>query len=190
MAGEALPPRVRPRVAAVRSALGRSAALRWVFFGALGLGALAAGLATTAFYTQQRLQQAIEHDFPHLSSSERLASWAIQTHLDELERQVTRLARLQDVKDALRTGSRPELLEQIRPPLNRLRKASLQVTRLTSYGPDGHVFLRAHAPERFGDEALRSRRLVADAFRTRSIVRGLETDEGQLIFWVLTPIYD
>jgi len=151
---------------------------------------LIAGLAATAFYAQQRLHQAIEHDFPQFSNSERLASWAMNIHLDELEWELTRLARLEDLKEALRAGDRGELLEQMRPPLNRLGKGDLRVTRFTCYRADGRVLLRAHAPESYGDEVFDSRRLVAQAFRTRTILRGLEVDEGQLFLWAVAPVYD
>ena len=167
----------------------RVAAKRWLFLTALALGLLVAGLILTSFSAQQKLLREIEQDQRVLSGHERVALWAIEGHLAELERELLRLARLADVKKAVVTEDRMELLEQLRPPLNRLGKGALRVSRITFYTPAGAVYLRAHAPAVYGDHAIGHRGLIAEAIRARRVLKGLEAEDGILYLWVVAPLY-
>src|SRR5712691_20695 len=165
----------------------RTAARLWLLCAALGFGTLLAGLIYATIWAQRQLVREIEYDPAALAGHERLASREIDDHLAELEREVLRLAKLDDVKAAIISGDREELLEQVRPPLNRLRKSPLRVNRITLYAPDGRVYLRAHAPESYGDTALGRRQLITQALAARRIVNGLETEDGIPYLWAVTP---
>jgi len=177
-------------VSPVGSATKRSQARRWAILTALGLGLLITGLIIAGFSTQHRLLQAIENDPRALSAIVRLADRVLEEHLDQLEREVVRLAQLSELKEALIGGNRVELLEQIRPPLNRLGKSPLQVSRVTVYHPTGATYLRAHAPTIHGDDITRRRPLIAHVLRTRTVTKGLEAEEGRPYLWAATPMYE
>jgi len=168
----------------------RSRARRWAVTSALGLALLIAGLIVAGFSSQRRLVDAIENDPRALSSSARLTNRVVDEHLSQLGEELIRLAQLHDLKEALISGNRAELLEQIRPPLNRLGKSPLQISRLTVYERSGAAYLRAHAPALHGDDATARRPLIAHVLRTRTVVKGLELENGRPYLWAATPVYD
>ncbi len=167
----------------------RAAARIWLVFTALGLSLLIAGLIYASFSAQRKLVREIEQDPGTLARYEGLARWSIEGHLAELERELLRLAKLADLKNAVVRGDRGELFEQLLPPLNRLGKGALRVRRITFYTPTGTVYLRAHARDVYGDNVLGQRRLIAEAITARQILKGLETEEGGPYLWAATPLY-
>ena len=175
------------RVTAVRS---RAAARTWLLLSGLGLGLLLAGLIYASLAGQRKLVREIERDSRALAGDEQLVKLAIDEQLADLERELIRLARLADLKEAVVAGDREKLLEQIRPPLNRLGKGRAGVSRISFYTPNGVAFLRAHAPASFGESVFGHRRLITESATTLRIVKGLEAEEGIPYLWAVTPIYD
>jgi signal transduction histidine kinase len=167
----------------------RPVARGWLLWTSLGLGLFIAVLIFAGFWSQRRLAREIERDRAPLASHERLAAWTVENHLAEMERELVRLARLADLKDAVVAGGRQELQEQILPPLNRLGNSALRLSRITVYTPNGTVYLRAHAPQSYGDSAVSKRPLIAEAINARRIVKGMETERGVPYLWVATPMY-
>ena len=167
----------------------RPGARGWLVFTSLGLGLFIAVLIFDGFWAQRRLVREIEQDPAPLVSHERLIAWTVENQLADLERELLRLAKLADLKDAVVAADRRELQEQILPPLNRLGKGPLRVSRITFYTPDGTVYLRAHAPNAYGENAVPARPLIAEAITARRVVKGLETERGVPYLWVATPLY-
>ena len=167
----------------------RAAARVWILCTGLGLGLLMVGLIFAAFSAQQRLVREIEQDSGVLDRFQQLAMGATRGHLTELERELLRLLKLAELQEAIVLGDRATLLEQLRPPLNRLGKGPLRVKRITFYTPTGTVYLRAHAPDSYGENILSHRRLVAEAVTARRTLKGLEAEEGVPYLWVVTPFY-
>jgi signal transduction histidine kinase/DNA-binding response OmpR family regulator len=167
----------------------RAAARVWILLTGLGLGLLIAGLVFAAFSAQRRLVREIEQDSGVLDRYQQLAIGAIRGHLAELERELLRLSKLAELQDAVVLGDRAMLLEELRPPLNRLGKGVLRVKRITFYTPTGTVYLRAHAPDSYGEDVLSPRRLIAEAVKTRRTLKGLEAEEGVPYLWAVTPLY-
>lgn len=166
----------------------RKAARVWLLVTGLGLGLLVAGLIVAGFSAHQKLVREIEQDSGALQGSERLVKWAMDGHLDDLEQEALRLGKLADVKDAVVRHDRAALLEQVRPPLNRLGKGALQVSRINVYAPDGALYLSAHDPHSTGKHAM-SRQLVARTLQARRTFKGLEVEDGTPRLWVATPLY-
>jgi signal transduction histidine kinase/DNA-binding response OmpR family regulator len=167
----------------------RSAVKVWILCTALGLGLLIAGLIFAGFSAQRKLVREIEQDSGTLDRYQRLAMGATRGHLAELERELLRLSKLADLQDAVVMGDRATLLEQLLPPFNRLSKGPLRVKRITFYAPTGTVYLRAHAPDSYGENIFSQRRLIAEAATTRRILSGLEAEEGIPYLWAVTPLY-
>jgi signal transduction histidine kinase/DNA-binding response OmpR family regulator len=167
----------------------RAAARVWILCTGLGLGLLMVGLIFAAFSAQQRLVREIEQDSGVLDRLQQLAMGATRGHLTELERELLRLSKLAELQEAIVLGDRATLLEQLRPPLNRLGKGPLRVKRITFYTPTGTVYLRAHAPDAYGENVLSHRRLVAEVVTARRTLKGLEAEEGVPYLWVVTPFY-
>ncbi len=167
----------------------RPVARGWLLYTSLGLGLFIAVLIFAGFWSQRRLAREIEQDRAPLASHERLTAWTVESHLAEMEQEMLRLAKLADLKDAVVAADRSALQEQILPPLNRLGKGALRVSRITVYTPNGTVYLRAHAPESYGENAASKRPLIAKAITARRIVKGLETERGVPYLWVATPLY-
>src|SRR5919204_255068 len=165
------------------------AARVWILCTGLGLGLLMVGLIFAAFSAQRRLVREIEQDSGVLDRFQQLAMGATRGHLTELERELLRLSKLAELQEAIVLGDRATLLEQLRPPLNRLGKGPLRVKRITFYTPTGTVYLRAHAPDAYGENVLSHRRLVAEAVTARRALKGLEAEEGVPYLWVVTPFY-
>jgi signal transduction histidine kinase/DNA-binding response OmpR family regulator len=147
------------------------------------------GLIFAAFSAQRRLVREIEQDSGVLDRFQHLAMGATRGHLTELERELLRLSKLAELQEAIVLGDRATLLEQLRPPLNRLGKGPLRVKRITFYTPTGTVYLSAHAPDAYGENVLSHRRLVAEAVTARRALKGLEAEEGVPYLWVVTPFY-
>jgi len=167
----------------------RVAARVWILCTGLGLGLLITGLIFAAFSAQRRLVREIEQDWVVLDRYQQLAMGTTQAHLTELERELLRLSKLAALQDAISTGDRAMLLEELLPPLNRLGKGPLRVKRITFYTPTGTVYLRAHAPDAYDDNVLSHRRLIAEAVTARRTLKGLEADEGVPYLWAVTPLY-
>jgi len=167
----------------------RAAARVWILFTGFGLGLLMVGLIFAAFSAQQRLAREIEQDSGVLDRFQQLTMGATRGHLTELERELLRLSKLAELQDAITIGDRATLLEQLHPPLNRLGKGPLRVKRITFYTPTGTVYLRAHAPDSYGENVLSHRRLVAEAVTARRTLKGLEAEEGVPYLWAVTPLY-
>ncbi len=166
----------------------RAAARVWLLFAGLGLGLLIAGLIFSGFSANRKLVREIEQDSAVIESSKRLARWTMESHLADLERELLRLAKLADLKEAVIRRDRESLLEQVRPPLNRLGKGPLQVSRINFYAPTGALYLSAHDPDSF-DGHISNRRLVAEAISARKIFKGLEVENGVPCLWVTAPLY-
>lgn len=167
----------------------RAAARAWVFCTAAVLVLLIAALVFANWSAQQKLVSQMERDPRALMSHERLLGWTTEVQQAGLEQELLRLARSADLKEAILAGKRAELLDQLEPPLNRLRKSPLHVTRITLYTPAGVARLRAHAPDSYGDDVLSQRAVIARAVGERRIVKGLEMESELLCLWAATPIY-
>ena len=161
----------------------------WVALTILGLGALIAGLGLAGVHAQRKLTRVVVEDPEVLAAHQRLVGWVIEEHLAGLERELLILTKLADLKDALARNSRADLLEQIRPPLNRLGKGALRINRVTVYAPAGDVYLRAHAPDAYGDRFLDRRPLVSEAVTARRVVKGIESEGGVPHLWAAGPLY-
>lgn len=167
----------------------RAAARLWIFCTALVLALVIVALAFANWFAQRKLISQIERDTQTLMNHERLTGWTLQVHQDGLEQELLRLARSADLKEAIVAGSRAALLDQLEPPLNRLRKSPLNITRITLYTPEGTARMRAHTPDSYGDNVLSDRPLIAETVRDRRILKGLEVESGLLCLWAATPIY-
>jgi len=167
----------------------RARARLWLIFTAIGLGILMVGLVLTGFGAKRRLVREIEQDPQALLVNERFVKLTVDGHLDELDRELARIAKLDELTDALVKGDRANAVEQLRPPLNRLRRGPLKVSRLTAYSPVGVVLVRGHEPESHGDNALNDRRIVFEAVNTREIVKGIEVEKDVPYLYVATPLY-
>lgn len=171
--------------------LGRewAAARTWFVVTALAFVLVIAALGLANYSAQRQLRRLLEDDAQAIAGQERLVRWAVEVRQADLEQEVVRLARTEDLKDAVAAGGRAGLRDQLEPPLNRLRKGPLQVTRITLYTPAGVAWLRAHAPEAHGDNVLDRRPLIAEVVKARRIVKGLEMEEGVPCVWAVTPVY-
>lgn len=161
----------------------------WIVGTAAALGLVIAGLIITSVAFQRRMIRDIENDQVAVTTQQRLIEWAIDVHKDGLAEEVVRLARSADVKEAIALGGRNELLDQLEPPLNRLRKGPFAISRLSLYAPDGRLLLHAHEPADVGTPSLDDRRLLATAIRDRRIVKGLELIGGVPHLLAVSPIY-
>jgi hypothetical protein len=166
-----------------------STARVWLVSAAVGLGLLIAALSLANYSAERKLIRQLEQDSPVLASQERLVRWTIEVHQAGLEQELLKLARVADLKEAIVAGDRIALREQLEPPLNRLRRGPLNVSRLTLYSPEGIARLRAHAPESH-DDVSSARPLIAETVRARRIVKGLETEGGLPYLLAATPIYE
>src|SRR5204863_5721254 len=119
-------------------ALHRSARL-WMIVTGLALVLVIAGLVSANVVFQRRMVRDIENDQLAATTQQRLVNWALGVHEADLAEEVVRLARSGDLKDAIVAGKREDLLEQLEPPLNRLRKSPLTVIRLTLYTAAGRL---------------------------------------------------
>ncbi|HYE91973.1 MAG TPA: SpoIIE family protein phosphatase [Terriglobales bacterium] len=167
----------------------RARARLWLIFTTIGLGILMVGLVLTGFGAKRRLVREIEQDPQALLVNERFVKLTVDGHLDELDRELARIAKLDDLTNALVKGDQANAVEQLRPPLNRLRRGPLKVSRLTAYSPVGVAVVRAHEPERHGDSVLNDRRIVFEAVNTREIVKGIEVENDVPYLYVATPLY-
>lgn len=167
----------------------RARARLWLIFTALGLGILMVGLVFTGFAGKRRLVSEIEQDPQALLVNERFVKLTVDGHLDELERELSRIAKLEDLQTALAKHDRDDAVEQLRPPLNRLRRGPLKVSQLTAYSPVGVVIVRGHDPEKHGESVLNERRIVFEGVNTRQIVRGIEVEKDTPYLFVATPLY-
>lgn len=161
----------------------------WLSAMAGGLGLVITALALANYSAERNLIRQLEQDPRILAGQERLARWTIEVQQAGLEQELLRLARVDDLKEAILKNDRLELQEQLVPPLNRLRKGPLQIGRLTLYTPAGIAHLRAHAPDSYGDDVLGARPLIAETVSARRILKGLELDEGVPYLVAATPIY-
>lgn len=168
----------------------RPTARVWLVSAAVGLGLLIAALSLANYSAERKLIRQLEQDSLVLASQERLVRWTIEVHQAGLEQELLRLARVADLKEAIVAGDRIALREQLEPPLNRLRRGPLNVSRLTLYSPEGIARLRAHAPESHDDDVSIARPLIAETVRARRIVKGLETEDGLPYLLAATPIYE
>jgi len=153
------------------------------------LGLLITALAVANYSAERSLIRQLEQDPRILAGHDRLVRWTMEVHQADLEQELLKLARVVDLKEAILTGDRLELRDQLEPPLNRLRKGSLQISRLTLYTPEGVAQLRAHALDSYGERVLGARPLIAETVRARRIVKGLETEGDRPHLWAATPIY-
>ena len=130
----------------------------------------------------------IEDDQLTVATQRRLAEWAIGIYEADLAEEVVRLARSEDLREAIALGDREALREQLEPPLNRLRKSPLAISRITLYAPDGRLLVHAHDLE---DEAppFDDRGLLKTAMRERRIVKGIEMIGGLPHLLAASPIY-
>lgn len=167
----------------------RPGARVWLVAAAVGLGLLIAALSLANYSAERRLIRQLEQDPLVVASQERLTRWTIEVHQAGLEQELLRLARVADLKEAIVRGDRPELQEQLEPPLNRLRKGPLHVSRITLYTPEGIAHVRAHAPDSYGENVLSRRPLIAETVTARRIVKGLEMEDDLPYLWAATPIY-
>lgn len=156
---------------------------------ALGLGLVFVALVVANSSAQKALVRHLEQDSTTLASHERLIAWTTEVHLANLEQELLRLGRSADLKEALAGGDRAALVDQLEPPLNRLRKGPLHVTRISLYTPAGVTRLHAHAPAAPAEEVLGRRPLIAETIRARKILKGLELVDGLPHLLAATPIY-
>lgn len=167
----------------------RPTARVWLSATAVGLGLVITALALANYSAERNLIRQLEQDPRVLAGHERLTRWTIDVQQAGLEQELLRLAKVADLKEAILKNDRLELQEQLVPPLNRLRKGPLQIGRLTLYTPSGNAYLRAHAPDSYGENVLSQRPLIAETVRARRILKGLEIDEGVPYLVAATPIY-
>lgn len=167
----------------------RPAARVWLLSAAVGLGLLIAALSLANYSAERKLIRQIEQDPLVMASQERIIRWTVEVHVAGLEQELLRLARVADLKEAIVKGDQTGLRDQLEPPLNRLRKGPLHVSRITLYTPAGIARLRAHAPDSYGEDVLSRRPLIAETVRARRIVKGLEMEDGLPHLWAATPIY-
>jgi hypothetical protein len=168
---------------------GKRTAAVWLSVTAGGLGLIITALAVANYAAERDLIRQLEQDPRVLAGHERLTRWTIEVHQADLEQELLKLAKVADLKEAILKGDRLELRDQLEPPLNRLRKGPLQISRLTLYTPSGDANLRAHALDSYGENVLEARPLIAETARARRIVKGLESEGGRPHLWAATPIY-
>lgn len=165
------------------------AARMWIIGTGLALALVIAGLIIANIVFQRRMVRDIESDQLTVTTQRRLVDWAIQVHEAGLAQAVVQLARSADLKEALALGGRDELLDQLEPPLNRLRKGPLAMSRLTLYTAQGRLLLHAHEPKQAKAASLDARRLLRTAIDDRRIVKGLEVIDGLPHVLAASPIY-
>lgn len=168
---------------------GKRTAAVWLSVTAGGLGLVITALALANYSAERNLIRQLEQDPRVLAGHERLTRWTMEVQQAGLEQELLRLAKLADLKEAILKGDRLELRDQLEPPLNRLRKGPLLISRLTLYTPSGDAYLRAHALDAYGENVLGARPLIAETAKARRIVKGLETEGGRPHLWAATPIY-
>jgi hypothetical protein len=169
-------------------ALHRSARV-WIVGTGLALVLIVAGLLVANGVVQRRMVREIESDQAALATQGRLVTWAISSHEAALVEEVVRLARSADLKEAIELGGRERLLDQLEPPLNRLRKGPLALTRLTLYAPDARLLMHAHDADGGDVPAVEERGLVRVAMDERRIVKGLGVIAGVPQVLAVSPIY-
>jgi len=164
--------------------------ITWVRIVALvSLTFLVVGGTLTSYLSQQGLLREFEKDREKPAQDARLITWKMDVHLERLEQELLRLARVEDLKEAVAKMDRRKLLEQARPPLNRLRRSPLRVERISFYLPSGTVFLKAHDSELYADDLSGHRVLIAEVANKRRVVRGVEPEGNTFFLWAATPVY-
>jgi len=169
-------------------ALHRSARI-WMMVTGLALVLVVGGLVAANVVFQRRMVRDIENDQLAASTNQRLVEWAFSMYQGDLADEVARLSRSGDLKDAIVAGKREQLLEQLEPPLNRLRKSPLAVTRLSLYTPEGKLRVHAQDPDDVGASAMHERKLLQAALRDLKIVKGVEVVNGLPHLHAASPIY-
>jgi hypothetical protein len=166
----------------------RRVARLWIIATVAALGLVMASLIVANVVFQRRMVRDIEDDQLTVATQRRLTEWAIGIYEADLAEEVVRLARSEDLREAIALGGREALREQLEPPLNRLRKSPLAISRITLYAPDGRLLVHAHDLE---DEAppFDDRGLLKTAMRERRIVKGIEMIGGLPHLLAASPIY-
>ena len=151
---------------------------------------LIVGLTLTNYLSQHRLLREFEEDHEKPAEDARLIRWKIDVHLERLEQELMRLAKVDDLKEAAAKTNRNALLDQLQPPLNRLRRSPLRVERINFYLPSGELLLRAHDPTLSADRVPGFRPLIAETAKNRRIVRGIEAEGNTFFLWAAAPLYE
>lgn len=92
------------------------------------------------------------------------------------------------IRDAFATRDRNRLLELSAPLYSRLKNEGITNWMFHTPEPEMTVFLRLHAPAKFGDHL--NRFLDKEVVRTHSIVAGNELAKAGFAVRILRPIYD
>ncbi len=179
---------ITPAGRSASRALHRSARL-WMLGTGGALFAVVAVLFAAYATFERRMVRELEEDQLAATTQQRLVDWALTVHEASLAEEVTRLARSADLKDAIVAGTREGLLEQLEPPLNRLRKSPLAVVRLTLYTGDGRLRVHAQDPDDVGASSIDERRLMQAALRDRKVAKGVEVVSGVPHMLAASPVY-
>ncbi len=91
---------------------------------------------------------------------------------------------------AVRAGDRAALLRLVAPEFDALRAETAHFSVLHFHGPDNVTLLRAHRPERYGDDLGAIRPMIAEANRSRRPLSGFEIGKNGISHRIGVPIFD
>jgi HAMP domain-containing protein len=92
------------------------------------------------------------------------------------------------VRDAFEAKDRPRLLDVAAPLYSKLKSEGITNWMFHNPEPDMAVFLRLHAPSKFGDQL--NRFMDKEVVRTHSIVAGNELAKAGFAVRIIRPVYD
>ena len=157
-----------------------------LFIAVASLLACIVTFATVTILSDHRRTEAAE-----LASLERVyrshndTVWIIQQGCESI---LQTIAQRPDVRKALKSGDREELLALLLPTYERLAE-TFSIVQLYVHSPDGMVLLRVHDPQGRGDSYAGHRQMVLDALLDRKTVTGIEIDR-RMSLRTVTPIME
>lgn len=138
----------------------------------IGLGILILLLLYVAAEILQQRAVLEEHRTRSVAVVRSAMKLAVERDTDKLTAVLNAVARNPVLREAFASGDRQRLLAEVQPLFQALRNNN-DITHFYVIGADRKMFLRAQAPERFGD--LVERRTLLQAQQTGKISAGLET---------------
>lgn len=93
-----------------------------------------------------------------------------------------------DIQERFKAKDRQGLLGLLEPVFTTL-KTDYNIVHLQFHEPSGHIFLRVHAPDQYGDYTFTYRRANAQAIISRQTVAGIEIDPNRLGIQGVSPVF-
>lgn len=98
------------------------------------------------------------------------------------------LATLPEVKSVVRSGDRAATINLLKGALAQIKPLGLELISIQI--PPSTAFARVHAPDSFGDDLSKRRKMVMQSFATRAPVGGVEAGREVLNVFGVSPLLD